>query len=188
VSDEDREKWEARYAEASAAPAIPSVHLTNLDHLLPRTGRALDVAGGAGRHALWLAARGLQTTLVDIAPRALAIAQSRAQEQGLHLDTHCVDLETDALPEGPFDVIVSMHFLLRSLWPSMRVALAPGGWLVVVQPTIANLERHARPPAAFLLAPGEAREMVAGLEIVSYAEGWSLEGRHEAVVVARRSS
>lgn len=50
----DREKWNARYRE-EGPPSPPSPFLVGLDDLLPRRGRALDVAGGTGRHALWLA-------------------------------------------------------------------------------------------------------------------------------------
>jgi tellurite methyltransferase len=186
MSATDREKWEARYADVEAAPLLPSGHLTDLDAWLPRAGKALDVAGGAGRHALWLAERGLEVTLVDISPRGLAIATQRAAERGLSLATVALDLEEEPLPKGPFDVIVSFHFLQRSLWPALRAALAPGGWLVFVQPTEHNLERHARPPAGYLLRAGEGREVAAGLELVRYDEGWLAEGRHEALVVARR--
>ena len=188
MSDEDRQKWEARYAVADDAPSAPSVHLTKLASILPSSGRALDIAGGAGRHAIWLAKRGLETTLVDISPRALAIAADRASAAGVMLHTECRDLEAEALPGGPWDVIVSLYYLDRALWPAMRAALAPGGWLLFVQPTVRNLERHTRPPAGFLLAENEGRAVAEGLEIVEYQEGWLAEDRHEAVVLARRGN
>jgi 2-polyprenyl-3-methyl-5-hydroxy-6-metoxy-1,4-benzoquinol methylase len=186
MSQEDLDKWQAKYADADAAPSQPSVHLTKLDAMLPRSGTALDIAGGAGRHAIWLAARGLATTLVDISPNALAIASQRADKIGVALTCDQRDLDSGELPAGPFDVVMSFHFLERKIWPAMRQALAPGGWLVFVQPTVRNLERHARPPAGFLLELGEAKQVTAGLEIVSYEEDWLEEGRHESVVIARR--
>lgn len=186
MSDEDRQKWEARYAVADEAPSAPSVHLTKLANILPKSGRALDIAGGAGRHAVWLAQHGLETTLVDISPRALAIAAARASAAGVVLRTECRDLEVEPLPAGPWDVIISLYFLDRTLWPVMRAALAPGGWMLFVQPTLKNLERHTRPPQGFLLAENEGRAVAEGLEIVEYQEGWLAEDRHESVVLARR--
>jgi 2-polyprenyl-3-methyl-5-hydroxy-6-metoxy-1,4-benzoquinol methylase len=187
MSDEDRQKWEARYAVADDAPSVPSIHLTRLDSTLPKSGRALDIAGGAGRHAVWLGQHGLETTLVDISPRALAIACERASRVGVMLHTECRDLEMEALP-GAWDVIVSFYYLQRTIWPAMRAALAPGGWLLFVQPTVRTLERHTRPPAGFLLAENEGRAVAEGLEIVEYQEGWLAEDRHEAVVLARRGN
>ena len=71
MSDDDRARWEAGY-QAGGPTRAPAGFLLELDGELPRAGRALDVAGGAGRNALWLARRGLAVTLVDIAPSALA--------------------------------------------------------------------------------------------------------------------
>ena len=187
MSNEDREKWNERYAEPSRAPQLPSQHLLNLVEVLPTTGRALDIAGGAGRHAIWLAQRGLLVTLVDISANGLAIAKQRAEDVGVPLQALCQDLEHEPLPLGPWDVIVSFHFLERKIWPEMRCLLAPGGILVFVQPTVRNLELHPRPPRGFLLDEGEGLQIATGLEIVRYDEGWLCEGRHEVVVVARRN-
>src|SRR5215211_7845992 len=77
VSESDREKWNARFREQRQL-ASPSPFLLELDGILPRRGRALDVAGGAGRHAIWLARRGLEVTLVDISDVALDIARRQA--------------------------------------------------------------------------------------------------------------
>ena len=187
MSQTDREKWDARYVDADAAPATPSIHLTHLEGVLPRQGRALDIAGGAGRHATWLAKHGLDVTITDISKNGLRIAAFRAQQQGVKIKEYCCDLEADPLlPEGKFDVIVSFHYLQRSLWPAMRAALAVNAWLVFVQPTVRNLERHARPQKDYLLAEGEAAAVAEGLYVYSYREDWLEEGRHEAVVVARR--
>ena len=186
MSQKDREKWNLRYGDRAAAPALPSVHLTHLEGVLPRRGTALDIAGGAGRHAIWLARHGLDVTITDIAAEGLAIATSRAEEQGVSLTPYCADLEVEPLPPGPFDVIISFHYLQRSLWSAMRAALAANGWLIFVQPTLRNLEKHPRPPAPFLLQEGEAKGVAEGLYLYSYREDWLEEGRHEAVVIARR--
>ena len=83
-------------------------------------------------------------------------------------------------------MIFSHHFLWRQLFDFYPHLLAPGGVLVVVQPTVTNLERHEKPPRPFLLDDGELPTLVGDLDIVHYEEGWLAEGRHEAVIVARR--
>jgi tellurite methyltransferase len=189
MSQADREKWDARYLREGPESTVPSAFLTSLDGLLPRRGRALDVAGGAGRNAVWLARRGLDVTLVDISAEGLVIASSAASQAGVSLSLVASDLEENDLPGGPFDMILSCYFLRRALFSAFAAALAPGGLLVYQQPTRSNLERHPRPPAGFLLDDGELPSLVQGLEVVRYDEGWFGEGadsRHEARLVARK--
>jgi SAM-dependent methyltransferase len=185
VPEDDRRRWNERYRAGEPDPP-PSPFLVALDPALPRTGRALDVAGGAGRHALWLARRGLDVTLADVSDVALSLAAGRARALGLPLRTAQVDVEADGLPAGPWDVVAVFYFLHRPIFAACAAALAPGGWLVVAHPTRANLTRHPRPGRSHLLAEGELPGLVRGLEIVSFQEGWFESGRHEARLVARR--
>lgn len=182
----DRARWEDRYRTGSYARS-PSSLLRGLDALLPRAGRALDVAGGAGRHAVWLAERGLAVTLVDVSETALELAERAADDAAVSVRTVLADLEVDPLPAGAWDLIVSFHYLWRPLMPALCAALAPGGVLLVVQPTRSNLQRHPHPREAFLLDDGELPSLVGDLEVVSYDEGWLDEGRHEARLLARRA-
>lgn len=78
MGDADKQKWDARYAARGPHTAGPDEFLLSVDHALPHSGLALDVAGGTGRHALWLANRGLETTLLDISETGLAIADQLA--------------------------------------------------------------------------------------------------------------
>jgi tellurite methyltransferase len=193
MSAEEREHWNARYREAGHAPEQPSRFLRAIGDLLPGQGRALDVAGGSGRNALWLARRGLDVTLVDIAEEGLALATQAAQRQDARLRTVCRDLEdpndleAEPLLRGPWDVIVVVRFLLRSVMPALAASLAPGGVLVLAHPTVTNLQHHARPPRRYLLEDRELPCLLPGLEPVLYREGWNEDGWHEAELVARRA-
>jgi tellurite methyltransferase len=182
----DRERWNERYAEG-AKQAHHSPFLDELDGLLPRRGRALDVAGGAGRNALWLARRGLDVTLADVSDVALGQAAVRAAAEGLRLATLQVDLTTSPLPPGPWDLVTWFYYLDRPLLASVAGVLAPGGLLVFAHATRKNLERRPRPGPAHLLDEGELPGLVAGLEILRFGEGWVEDDRHEARLVARRS-
>jgi tellurite methyltransferase len=184
VSESDREKWNERFREQRKLSS-PSPFLLELDGILPRRGRALDVAGGAGRHAIWLARRGLEVTLVDISDVALDIARREAAASGVALSTAQADLDETPLPSGPWDVILCFNYLQRSLFPEFARALAPGALLVIEHPTRSNLARNPHPPAHRLLEDHELRALVGGLEVVQYDEGWFETGRHEAHLVAR---
>jgi len=185
--DDDRSRWNARYAGEDAIPA-PSPFVLSLDGVLPRRGRALDVGGGSGRHALWLARRGLDVTLVDVSDVALDRAARSAREAGLGLVTLHADVAAAGLPPGPWDVVLCIYFLHRPLFAAFPAALAPGGWLVAAHATRTNLERWPRPGPRHLLEDGELPGLVTGLELVSSVEGWLEGGRHEARIVARRLS
>lgn len=186
MTEGDRDRWNARYAgKPDLAPASP--FLEELDELLPRRGRALDVAGGAGRNARWLARRGLETTLADVSDVALGQAAAAARAEGLRLTTLQVDLEASPLPAGPWDLILCSYFLHRPLFDAFPAALAPGGLLVFAHATRKNLERHPRPGLAHLLLDGELPGLVRGLDVLRSQEGWLEAGRHEARLVARRA-
>jgi len=187
MSEQDRQKWDSRYAQ-EAAPDKPSKLLLELAEYLPKKGRALDLAGGAGRHAIWLAQRGIDVTLADISQVGLDLAAKRAEAAGVSIDTQVVDLEGDEFPAGPWDLIVSFHYLWRPLFSIFPRVLSEGGILLLAQPTRRNLQRHAKPPARFLLDEGELPTLVEALTVLRYEEGWSSDDRHDAVIVCQRSS
>jgi tellurite methyltransferase len=186
MSTADREKWNAKYGGPEVAPAKPSVVLMELAKYLPVSGRALDIAGGAGRNAIWLANRGLSVTLADISSVGLSLARARAAAANVEIETVELDLEQQSLPDGPFELVLSNCYLCRHLFPSFPTLLADDGRLLVIQPTKRNLDRHAKPPADYLFEEEELRRLAAGLEIVHYVEGWSADDRHDAVLVAKK--
>jgi tellurite methyltransferase len=192
MSEDDRVRWEARHSQPEPLRP-PTPFLDEVAALLPRAGRALDVAGGTGRHALWLLAHGLDVTLVDIAEAALQRARALAASTlppAPALTTVTLDLERESIPAGPFALVLCTYFLQRSLFADLTRVLEPGGALVVVHPTRSNLQRHPHPSARFLLDDGELPTLVGPLTIVRYQEGWFPDqgGQpiHEARLLARR--
>ena len=165
----------------------PSAWLVTNRALLPPAGRALDVACGRGRNALWLAQQGFETTALDRNPAAVAELEARARRDALPLTARAVDLETGAVDLGDalYDVVVIVHYLHRALFPALIAALAPGGGLVYETFTLAQAARGRPTNPAFLLEPGELRRLVAPLEIRAAREG-DFEGRMVSSVVAMR--
>ena len=100
----------------------------------------LDVACGAGRNALFLARRGFTVIAVDISWEGLRRLASRARGEGLHIHLVHADLERFLLPDRSIDVIVNTQFLLRSLFPSFRRALKPGGLLIFETHSVDEIE------------------------------------------------
>ena len=188
MSEQDRLRWNEKYA-AQAGLSAPSELLLTLGDVLPAHGRALDVAGGSGRNALWLAARGLDVTLTDISDEALRRADSEAKARGLSLKTLPFDVDVQPLPQGPWDLVCCFYFLHRPLFTHVASVLAPGGLFVFAHPTLQNLTRNPKPSRHHLLDEGEAHALLCAqpdLELLRFTEGWTPDGHHEARAVARR--
>jgi tellurite methyltransferase len=188
MSDDDRTKWNDRYTRRATRLSLdePAEFLISLVNQLPATGRALDVAGGTGRNAIWLAQRGLDVTLADISPVGLDLAAEYAAVADVEIERLEIDFHAESFPIGPWDLIVQTNYLERALLEPLIASLAPGGMFIFTQPTLTNLERNDRPPRDFLLTPGELPDLLPGLTIEFYEECWWPSGVHEARLVARR--
>lgn len=187
MTDGRRDHWDRRWAGGSHSDGLPPDWVAEIDEFRAAGGRALDVAGGAGRVALWLARRGFRVTLTDFSSVALSQCAEEASAAGLEIETLELDLESAPLPAGPWEVICCFHYLQRDLFPQMREVLTPGGLLVTEIATRRNLERHERPSGRFLLEPQELLALLSPLEVLYYREGW-FEDHCVARGVARRPS
>jgi SAM-dependent methyltransferase len=165
----------------------PAAWLTSNRALLPAAGDSLDLACGSGRHAVWLAGQGFQTTAVDRNAAAIAVLTEEASRRELAIRTRVVDLESGQrfLEPDSFDLIVVVHYLHRPMFPSLVSALRPGGVLVYETFTRAQAARGKPTNPAFLLEPGELLTLVRPLQILASREG-DFEGRMLASVVATR--
>jgi rhodanese-related sulfurtransferase len=179
--------WEGARAHEPQAMTGPSPWLFECGDLIPRAGRALDVACGRGRHALLLASTGLHVTALDRDAAALARLQEHADRLGLAVQTRVVDLETGSpdLGDDGYDLVVVTRYLHRPLMPQLLLSLAPGGVLLYETFLARQAETgHPKNPD-FLLQPGELEQLVAPLEILRRFEG-EFDGQWIAAVAARR--
>ena len=184
----EQDRWNERYAEADTRRrSVGRVLADHIDHL-PVDGRALDIAGGDGIEACWLALRGFHTSLIDVSDVALEQANQLASELGVRIETLHLDLDNESVPDGPWDLIHIGHFLDREVL--LRAFDVCQGMLFVAIATEGNLERHARPPRCFLLEQGElarlAEQHADRFEIITCDEAWRKNGNFEAWLVARR--
>lgn len=148
-------------------------------------GRALDIACGRGRHSLLLAAAGFHVVGLDIQFDALIGARSLARSRGLDLSVACTDLTSMRLPRARFDLIVVTRYLDRTIFPALRGALVKGGVLLFETFTELQLGYDRGPRSReHLLAPGELRTLVRGMDLLFDEEVSSPEAI--AHIAARR--
>lgn len=136
-------------------------------------GRALDIACGAGRHSIFLAARGWQVTAVDSSSVAIELLRQRADERGVVVDARVADLERGEFTIKPntYDLIINCCYLQRGLFPAIRNGVRTGGLLIAVVALVDD-DPHIKPMnPAFLLQPGELEAIFAGWEWLHYFEG-----------------
>ena len=165
--------WDERYRSQEAIqPRGPAAFLVQNIGLLPPRGKALDVAMGTGRNALYLASLGYEVMGIDISPVAIERCQAEAQRQGLRIEAICADLETYPLPRETYDVVLNFYYLQRDLCPWLVDALRPGG-VLIFQTFAVEQQRFGWGPTEdeFLLKPGELRALFPQLEELVYREG-----------------
>ena len=188
MSAAERDKWDARYRDgAYEGRTHPTALLAEwLPHL--KRGRALDVACGAGRNALFLAECGYDVTALDISRVALDRGRRAAAERGLTVDWLCADLDDDldgALPAGRFDLIVWVRYVHRTLMPHLIARLAVGASIVCEQHLATDVPVAGPTSAEFRLAPGELRGSAAGLALVHSHEGLVVDPDGRSVALAQ---
>jgi SAM-dependent methyltransferase len=155
------DEWNERYrttdgVEIDHEPAPLLVHAAR--DLPP--GRALDLACGAGRNAIWLASRGWEVVAIDGAAEAIRMVREHAPQ----IDARIADLETGApLPfdDETFDLVAILFYLHRPLFAEAKRVVRRGGIIVAA----------ARMSGSFAIAPGEMRSYFKELEVLHEHEG-----------------
>lgn len=183
MTDEERAHWNERYREREP-PNEPSELLREIVDQLPE-GRALDVATGGGRNALFLAEHEYAVEAIDVSEEGLRIARERAESRGVSERIEFIrgDIEEYDFPTGAYDVIVVSHYYSLNALPALERALAPGGVLVY--------EHRLSPPGddshRFRFRPNDLLRACLALRIVRYEEPMAVSADETAVrLVARK--
>jgi tellurite methyltransferase len=178
----DRIRWDKQH-ESKRGSAEASGFLAEIFAAeawpMPR-GRALDIACGKGRNALFLAERGFDVVAIDISPVALEEGMRRAAEKNLAIIWQQADLEQIQLNEAVYDLVVNFNYLQRSLVPQIKIALKPGGYVIfdtylIDQPAIG----HPKNPA-YLLEHNELLNSFRDFRALYYREGQFCEHEERA--------
>ncbi len=191
--------WDWAASEELTAEGCQSVPLWRANPLLIRaidaieqrtSGRkALDLACGAGRDAVFLAQRGWDVTAIDIKQDALDRCQSLAQSSGCKVITRQADMETadNPLQTERFDLIVVMRYLHRPFLPQLYDHLNDKGMLVYSTFMVGS-EKYGSPRNPnFLLKPNELVDTFPGLVPVINETHRLADGRPVAHYLGQKS-
>jgi len=182
--------WDERYRSGERAAedidAAPTPLLVETSKRLT-PGRALDLACGSGRNALWLAEQSWSVTAVDGSPTAIEILRSRASSRGVTVSRKVADLEKFEYQIEPasWNLIAICYYLQRDLFAPAKQGVVPGGILI----SIVHITEPGEEPTAHRLRPGELERYFQGWEILHCREGKPNDAAHQrsvAEIVARR--
>ncbi len=198
----DSDVWDARYASAPDLVWTGEPNRFVVEELagLP-PGRALDLAAGEGRNAVWLAGRGWRVTAVDFSAVAIARGRDLAASRGVTVDWQVADVTTWRPEPGAYDVVLVAYLHLppadqAGVLAGAAAALRPGGRVVVVGHDRANLTGGTGGPQdpAILLTPESVTAALDGLRVrraetarrpVAQPDGSTVDALDTVVVTTR---
>jgi tellurite methyltransferase len=186
----ERERWNQKYRENPGAWLEPDPFLAwafsvYIQPLFPRGGSALDLAGGAGRHAIWLAKQGWDVTLIDLSETGVELARQNAGPLVSHIHLVIDDLTRFRASQTQFDVVMGFFYLEREIFPEIVKAVRPGGVLLYKTYTTDQLKLPGGPKdVSHLLAPGGLLRLVSGMRVLHYCE--KVAKKATAEIVAKK--
>ena len=171
----DAGAWNDRYATVDYVwKAEPNIFLAAEASTL-QSGRAVDLACGEGRNAVWLAEQGWTATGVDFSTVGLDKGRRLADERGVEVAWICADATTWTPPDDGYDLVAVCYLQLPAEQRRQAIgvaarALAPVGTLLVIAHDSANLtDGTGGPPmAAVLYRPADvlADLEAAGVDVI----------------------
>jgi SAM-dependent methyltransferase len=180
----DRKRWDERFkGEEFALGKKPNPFLRRHVGLFPK-GKALDLAAGEGRNAVFLAQHGLDVDAVDISEIGLRKARRLAREMGAKIHTFLADLDNYPFEKEQYDLITNFYFLNRSLLHKMKRGLKMGGMVIFETYTLEhrNLSTGGPKDPRYFLKPNELLKLFKEFRILFYREGIFKErGKKKAI-------
>jgi SAM-dependent methyltransferase len=162
----DRLKWNQKY-ETDPRSNAPSAIVKRFFKMASGT-KALDIAAGNGRNALFLADQGFAVDAVDISDAGLKIFGAKHA----NVQPICADLDNFDIPPNQYDLIINIKYLNRRLFPYIREGLNPGG-ILIFQTFLdsPNAEEEHMLCRDYRLRENELLHAFLSLKILFYAEG-----------------
>ncbi len=179
----DRTRWNQKYLKKEYPTEVSPV-VARFFELAPK-GRALDIAAGNGRNALFLARQGYKVDAVDISDEGLK------ELSGRHAHVHpvCADLDLFRIPKERYQLIIDINFLDRRLVPAICEGLKPGGVLIFETLRIGSQKEAGPYNKDHLLRQNELLHLFLSLKILFYEETQKIRKNHRdymATLVAQK--
>jgi SAM-dependent methyltransferase len=165
--------WDEKYRAADLLWSVTPNQFVERELAELAPGRAVDLAAGEGRNAIWLAERGWVVTAVDFAEVAIERGREKARERGVDVTWLAADLQEFVPEPGGFDLVLIAYLQLP--WPEMKdvlaraaAAVAPAGTFFLIAHDLENLSRGYGGPrsGSVLYSPAMIQSALAGLRVL----------------------
>ena len=139
---------------------------------LPK-GKALCLAAGEGRNAVYLAEQGYVVTAMDASSKGLEKAEALAAQRGVTINTEVGDLQAGyEMGVEEYDLITNFYYHDANMLSAAMQALKPGGMLILQNFSIDQLETNKFGPKNpdFLVKPNELLGIFEGHRVIYYQD------------------
>lgn len=166
----DRNDWDDRYETGDYTPrSYPSQLLTEYIECAP-DGRAIEVATGTGRNALFLAEQGYDVDALDVSEAAIEQGKRNADERSLSVNWICADVADHKFPRNAYTLAVVSFYHNPGLVSALVDTLKPGGILVYEHHVRTSEDVERGPSADHHYRPNELLHSTLDLTVLFYRE------------------
>jgi tellurite methyltransferase len=190
ASEDDKNRWNKRYNTGEYLYGKePLKFLKEKLHFLVR-GKALVLAMGEGRNAVFLAGNGFDVDGCDISEKAIEKAKLFARESGVALNAFVADLEEYKISTDQYNLITCFYYTQKSLIPQIKEGLKKGGMVMIETYSIDQLKYGKDAPGpknpAYLLKHNELLDSFRDFRILYYREGEIADQKSVASLIAQK--
>ena len=168
----DKERWNLKYEGTTYIYGKEPTAFLNEKLSLLKKGKALVLAMGEGRNAVYLAENGFDVTGVDISAVGIEKCERLAEERGVVVNSVVANLTDYDMGREQYDLITNFYFFDKSILPGVIDSLKPGG-IFIFETYSRDHPKHSKfgpKNPDYLVKPNELLEIFKSLRILYYED------------------
>ena len=168
----NKERWNLKYEGTTYIYGKEPTAFLNEKLSLLKKGKALVLAMGEGRNAVYLAENGFDVTGVDISAVGIEKCERLAEERGVVVNSVVADLTDYDMGREQYDLITNFYFFDKSILPGVIDSLKPGG-IFIFETYSRDHPKHSKfgpKNPNYLVKPNELLEIFKSLRILYYED------------------
>ncbi len=190
ASEDDKDRWNRRYNTGEYLYGKEPLKFLKEKLNILAKGKALVLAMGEGRNAVFLAGNGFDVDGCDISEKAVEKTRLFAKESGVTLNAFVADLEEYKIHVNTYDLITCFYYTQKSLIPLIKDGLKKGGMVMFETYSIDQLKYGKDAPGpknpAYLLKHNELLDHFRDFRILYYREGEIAEQKSVVSLIAQK--